>query len=30
MGIDTYLIKAGAVGPFVGSLRFPEANRRSR
>ncbi|MFY2859627.1 ABC transporter permease [Mycobacterium sp. THU-M104] len=28
IGIDTYLIKAGAVGPFIGSSRFPEADAR--
>jgi putative ABC transport system permease protein len=28
IGIDTYLIKAGAVGPFIGSSRFPEAETR--
>lgn len=28
IGIDTYLIKAGAVGPFIGSSRFPEADVR--
>ena len=25
LGIDTYLIEAGAAGPFMGSSRFPEA-----
>ncbi|GAA4534550.1 ABC transporter permease [Mycobacterium paraffinicum] len=25
IGIDHYLIKAGAVGPFIGSSRFPQA-----
>ncbi|MGO9031710.1 ABC transporter permease [Mycobacterium sp.] len=25
LGIDTYIIAAGAVGPFMGSSRFPEA-----
>lgn len=25
LGIDTYLIQSGAVGPFMGSSRFPEA-----
>lgn len=25
MGIDSYLIQTGAVGPFLGSTRFPEA-----
>ena len=25
IGIDRYLIKAGAVGPFIGSSRFPQA-----
>ncbi len=25
IGIDNYLIKTGAVGPFMGSSRFPEA-----
>jgi putative ABC transport system permease protein len=25
LGIDTYIIEAGAVGPFMGSSRFPEA-----
>lgn len=25
LGIDTYLIKTAAVGPFMGSTRFPEA-----
>ena len=29
LGIDTYLIKAGAVGPFMGSSRFPEAETRA-
>ena len=29
MGIDTYLIKAGAVGPFMGSSRFPEAETQA-
>jgi putative ABC transport system permease protein len=24
LGIDTYLIQTGAVGPFIGSSRFPE------
>ncbi len=28
IGIDRYLIKAGAVGPFIGSSRFPEAETR--
>ncbi len=28
IGIDNYLIKAGAVGPFIGSSRFPEAELR--
>ncbi len=28
IGIDRYLIKAGAVGPFIGSSRFPEADAR--
>jgi putative ABC transport system permease protein len=27
--IDTYLIKTGAVGPFMGSSRFPEAEARA-
>jgi putative ABC transport system permease protein len=27
--IDTYLIKTGAVGPFMGSSRFPEAETRA-
>ena len=29
MGIDTYLIKTGAVGPFMGSSRFPEAETQA-
>ncbi len=29
IGIDTYLIKTGAVGPFMGSSRFPEAETQS-
>ena len=28
IGIDRYLIKAGAVGPFIGSSRFPEFETR--
>ena len=28
LGIDTYLIPTGAVGPFIGSSRFPEAMTR--
>ena len=28
IGIDSYLIKTGAVGPFIGSSRFPEAEMR--
>ena len=28
IGIDRYLIKSGAVGPFIGSSRFPEAETR--
>ncbi len=28
IGIDQYLIKTGAVGPFIGSSRFPEAETR--
>jgi putative ABC transport system permease protein len=28
LGIDTYIIAAGAVGPFMGSSRFPEAETR--
>ncbi len=28
IGFDSYLIKAGAVGPFIGSSRFPEAEAR--
>ncbi len=28
IGIDHYLIKTGAVGPFIGSSRFPEADTR--
>ena len=28
IGIDRYLIKAGAVGPFIGSSRFPAAETR--
>lgn len=29
IGVDTYLIKTGAVGPFMGSSRFPEAETRT-
>ncbi|MGH3958727.1 ABC transporter permease [Mycobacterium sp.] len=29
LGIDTYLIEVGAVGPFMGSSRFPEAETRA-
>jgi putative ABC transport system permease protein len=29
LGIDTYLVKAGAAGPFMGSSRFPEAETRA-
>jgi len=29
LGIDTYLIQAGAADPFMGSSRFPEAETRS-
>jgi putative ABC transport system permease protein len=29
LGIDTYLIQAGAAGPFMGSSRFPEAETRA-
>lgn len=29
LGIDTYLIKKGAVGPFMGSSRFPEVETRA-
>ncbi len=28
LGIDRYLIKASAAGPFIGSSRFPEADAR--
>lgn len=28
LGIDTYLIEARAVGPFMGSARFPQAETR--
>ena len=28
LGIETYLIPTGAVGPFMGSSRFPEAETR--
>jgi putative ABC transport system permease protein len=28
LGIETYLIPTGAVGPFLGSSRFPEAETR--
>ena len=29
LGIDTYLIQSGAVGPFMGSSRFPEAETQA-
>ena len=29
LGIDTYLIKTGAAGPFMGSSRFPEAETQA-
>lgn len=29
LGIDSYLIEAGAVGPFMGSSRFPEAETQA-
>jgi putative ABC transport system permease protein len=29
LGIDTYLIKAGAVGPFLGAAMFPAAEARA-
>lgn len=29
LGIDTYLIKAGAVGPFLGSTMFPAAEAQA-
>jgi len=29
LGIDTYLIQVGAVGPFMGSSRFPEAETQA-
>src|SRR5699024_5794943 len=28
LGIDTYVIQSGAVGPFMGSSRFPQSKTR--